>query len=232
MSNSSQQPPSAIQCRRLSKSLGGRLVLRGIDLEIASGQCVALTGSNGAGKTTLLRCLAGRARPTQGEVRWFGRRAGADPRQRQRVGMAAHDSRLYGHLTLRENLLFAARMCAVAAAARRAESLLEQTGLRPWADRQAREISKGMRQRLALARALIHDPPIVLLDEPFSGLDAAGRQWLAALLGEQRQAGRTICFATHDETQTRQLADRLLVLQAGTLAADTAADHRAGCNAA
>lgn len=208
---------SPIQTQRLSKSLGDRMVLRAIDLEIAAGECVALTGSNGAGKTTLLRCLAAIARPTTGEVRWFGRAAASSPEQRRLVGMVAHDSRVYANLTLRENLLFAARMCAVPAPARRAEALLERIGLRSSGDRQVRQISQGMRQRLALARALIHDPPILLLDEPFSGLDVAGREWLAGLLDEQRSGGCAVCFATHGEEQTRQLADRTLVLRDGSL---------------
>jgi heme exporter protein A len=210
----------AIQTLRLSKSLGGRKVLREIDLEIATGECVALTGSNGAGKTTLLRCLAAIARPTTGEVRWFGQPAAASPDQRRLVGLVAHESRLYAHLTLRENLLFAARMCAVTEPVRRGDRLLEQIGLRSLADRQVRQISQGMRQRLALARALIHDPPILLLDEPFSGLDAASRDWLVGLLHEQRSAGRAICFATHNEEHSRQLAARTLILRRGSLAGD------------
>jgi heme exporter protein A len=210
--------PSAIQARQLSKSLGGQMVLREIDLQIAAGEFVALMGDNGSGKTTLLRCLAAIARPTAGEVRWFGQPAAAQPDQRRLIGMVAHESRLYAHLTLRENLIFAARMCAVSAPAQRADGLLEQIGLRSLADRQVRQISKGMRQRLALARALIHDPPILLLDEPFSGLDAAGRDWLAGVLREQRASGCAVCCVTHDEEQTRQLADRTLILRDGSLA--------------
>jgi heme exporter protein A len=222
MTNLSRQPimtnqTCAIQAKRLSKRLGDRMVLRAIDLEVAAGECVALTGSNGSGKTTLLRCLAAITRPTAGDVYWLGRLAAASPEQRRLVGMVSHESRLYGHLTLRENLLFAARMCAVPEPTRRADQLLEQIGLRSMADRQVRQISKGMGQRLALARALIHDPQILLLDEPFSGLDGPSRDWLAGLLHEQRARGGAVCFATHDEEQTRQFADRSLNLRDGSL---------------
>ncbi len=216
-------PVTAIQTRRLSKTLGGRMVLCNIDLEIATGECIALTGDNGAGKTTLLRCLAAIARPTSGDVRWFGQPAVARPDQRRMVGVVTPDSHLYPHLTLRENLVFAARMCGATAPGRQADRWLEQTGLRPQAGRQARQISRGMRQRLALARALIHNPRILLLDEPFSGLDSTSRQWLVELLRQQRADGGAVCFSTHDPQPAWQIADRTLILQDGSVASQQAA---------
>jgi len=219
---------NAIQTRRLSKTFGGCRVLREIDLQITSGECVALTGSNGAGKTTLLRCLAAITRPTTGEVDWFGQGAAANPDHRRLVGFVAHESHLYAHLTLLENLMFAARMCGVTEPAQRADKLLEQIGLRSWANQQVRKISEGMRKRLALARALIHDPRILLLDEPFSGLDAASRDWLGGLLDQYRADGCAVCFATHSEEHSRRLADRTLILQRGSLAAH----HEAATTAA
>jgi heme ABC exporter ATP-binding subunit CcmA len=208
---------TAILARRLSKEFGNRWVLRAIDLDVAAGESLALTGANGSGKTTLLRCLASLVRPTEGEVRWFGRPATGDPAVRRLVGMVAHESRLYPHLSLRENLIFAARMCGVRRAAVRADALLERVGLTPRAGSLPRQVSQGMRQRVAVARALVHEPRILLLDEPFSGLDAAGREWLTELMTKQRGAGTTICFTTHDETKAVQLADRWFELRAGRL---------------
>jgi ABC-type multidrug transport system ATPase subunit len=205
----------AIQTERLSKVFGRRVVLREIDLEVAEGEIVAITGANGAGKTTLLRCLASVLRPSAGEVRWFGRSARAGWAARRLVGLVAHESLLYPHLTLRENLIFAARMSDVRDPARHADAWLGSTGLGPHATRVPTRISRGMRQRLAVARALIHDPPIVLLDEPFSGLDTEGSEWLVRLLQDLRTQRRTICFAAHDPLTRRRLADRLLELQSG-----------------
>ena len=207
----------AIEVRRVSKRFGRRLVLDEIDLHVAAGESIVLTGPNGAGKTTLLRAMAGLVRPSSGEVLWFGEQTGGHHAGRRWIGMVAHEHRLYPHLTLRENLVFAARMCDVARPRQRAESLLETVGLLAHGDRLPPVLSKGMRQRLSLARALIHDPPVLLLDEPFEGLDVDAEQWLTGLLQELRREGRTLCFVLHDEAKTRQLADRVLDLRQGRL---------------
>jgi heme ABC exporter ATP-binding subunit CcmA len=207
--------PPAIRASQLSKAFGGRSVLDALDLEIAPGQSVALTGANGAGKTTLLGCLASVLRPDGGAVHWFGRPAGRDVALRRWIGMVAHESGLYSHLTARENLTFAARMCGANNPRRRADQWLDRTGLARHAEALPTRLSRGMRQRLAIARALIHDPPLMLLDEPFSSLDAAGSQWLTTLLVDLRNRGRTICFVTHEEAKVRCLASRVLELRDG-----------------
>lgn len=210
-------PTSPIQALRVSKIISGRSVLREIDLQIAQGECVALMGNNGAGKTTLLRCLVALARPTTGEVRWFGQPAAQAADLRRLIGMVGHQTGVYEHLTVRENLLFAARMSAVDQPARKVDEMLDQVDLRIAADQQAYQVSRGTRQRLALARALIHEPQIVLLDEPFSGLDPCSRSWLATQLHDLQIRGCAVCFATHDQGLAKQIADRTLVLHEGTV---------------
>jgi heme ABC exporter ATP-binding subunit CcmA len=212
-----RDPQIAIDVRRVSKRFGRRLVLDEIDLAVAAGESIVLTGSNGAGKTTLLRTMAALIRPTGGEIRWFGGATLGRYASRRLIGMVAHENRLYPQLTLRENLVFAARMCDVAQPRRRADALLETVALHAHGDRTPQTLSKGMRQRLSLARALIHDPPILLLDEPFEGLDADAQRWLMRLLSELRQQGRTLCSVLHDEAKTQQLADRVLCIDQGRL---------------
>jgi ABC-type multidrug transport system ATPase subunit len=218
-------PDFAIRTRRLSKDLGGRCVLRQIDLEIATGECVALTGVNGAGKTTLLRCLASAIRPTSGELYWFGQPVSHHPRERRRIAMVAHESRLYPSLSLRENLVFAARMCGVRQPRQRAERLLDKMELAHCADSLPTCVSKGMRQRVDVARALVHEPRILLMDEPFAGLDTSGRQWLIETFLDLHDQERTICFVTHDQSITKRLASRCLRLQSGALGETAANDH-------
>jgi ABC-type transport system involved in cytochrome c biogenesis ATPase subunit len=156
---------------------------------VRAGESLLLRGSNGAGKTTLLRCLASSVRPTSGAVWWFGHRVCDDPSLRRLIGMVAHESRLYPQLTLRENLLLAARLYAVDAPGGQADRLLDETGMAAHANRRPAEVSRGMRQRVSVARTLIHQPRILLLDEPFSGLDLAGRGWLRQQLAGIAPAG-------------------------------------------
>jgi ABC-2 type transport system ATP-binding protein len=128
-----------------------------------------------------------------------------------------HESRLYPHLTVKENLVFAARMCAVADPVWRVAELVRASGLEGQVNRSASRISRGVRQRVAILRALVHKPPILLLDEPSAGLDTAGTDWLAELLKERRDGGCAICFATHDERLTDRLASRVVQLHSGRL---------------
>ena len=206
-------PPLA--ARQLSRSLQGRSILDRIDLTIAEGQIVTLTGVNGAGKTTLLRCLSGRLRPTSGEVLWFGQSPTRRPSLNRVIGFAGHESLLYLELSASENLFFAARMHGLPHPQTSVDQMLARVGLENRAHQPAGYLSKGMRQRLSLARALIHEPPIVILDEPFSSLDADGRQWLEDWLTELRASRRGILFTTHDATQAQHIADQTINLHAG-----------------
>ena len=206
----------AIVVQRVSKVFRRRTVLKDIDFPVAEGESLAITGPNGVGKTTLLRVLSSALSPTSGQVSWFGRAAG-DPSARRLVGVVAHDTFLYPRLTLRENLLFAGRMWGLDRAADRADQLLEDAGLRVHAHRLSGELSRGSRQRAAIARALIHDPPILLLDEPFSGLDAKGLDWLLGLFADLSARRRTLCFTSHDPAIVCRLAHQVLQLPAGHL---------------
>jgi heme exporter protein A len=206
-----------VRASELTKHYGSRTILRRIGLEIAAGEAVALQGGNGAGKTTLLRCLASITRPTRGEVWWFGQLAYGKPALRGWVGMAAHESHLYPHLTLRENLIFAGRMYGIAQPAERADQLLAEVGLAEHGPHLPMQVSRGMAQRIAVARALVHQPRILLLDEPFSGLDAEGRAWLSHTLVMLRESGCAICFSTHDGALAEQVADRVWELRCGRL---------------
>ena len=143
------------------------------------------------------------------------------------MGVVAHDTFLYPHLTLRENLLFAGRMWGLEHAADRADQLLEAVGVHSSAQRRAGELSRGSRQRAAIARALIHDPPILLMDEPFTGLDVKGFDWLTGLLADWSARGHTLCFTSHDPALVRRLAHHVLQLPAGHLAPSLGAMSRA-----
>ncbi len=209
----------AIEIAGLTKAYGTRLVLRGVTFNVIEGDAVALMGANGAGKTTLIRCIASTIRPTSGKIRCFGADMW-DPSQRGLLGIVGHESRLYPNLTLRENLRFAARMYSAPDADHRAADWLRKMGLEHHADRMPSQVSRGMRQRVSLARACIHEPRILLLDEPFTGLDADGRQSLIELFHSLKQQRQTLCFATHDRSIAETLADRILVLEAGRLEQD------------
>jgi heme ABC exporter ATP-binding subunit CcmA len=205
-----------IEAVGVTKTLGTRTVLRGVDLAIAAGESVVLRGDNGSGKTTLLRCLAGLYRLDAGQIRWF-ERSPAEIAAHHLIGMVAHESHLHPHLSLRENLILAGRLQDVSGPIHRARLWLEAAGLAGHADRLPREVSEGMRRRASLARALLHEPPILLLDEPFSGLDQAGVTWFYDVLLERQRRGLTTCLVTHDVYAIRPLADRIVELRSGRL---------------
>jgi heme ABC exporter ATP-binding subunit CcmA len=208
---------AAIEARGLEKRFGQTRALAGIDLEVPAGQSLGLLGPNGAGKSTLLRLMAGLARPTAGALRIAGRPAN-EPAARAQVGLIGHATFLYPALTARENLQFAARLHRVADPVARADRLLAEGGLAGVAHRPVGGFSRGMAQRLSIARGLAHDPPVVLLDEPFTGLDRRAAERLAERLGDLRRDGRTVVLVTHDVARAAQLADTVAVLCRGRIA--------------
>jgi heme ABC exporter ATP-binding subunit CcmA len=209
-------PETALSARRIWKSFGGPPVLRDLSLEVRSGEVLALLGANGAGKSTLLQVLAGIMRPTRGEVLISGRPA-TDASVRRQLGFSGHRSGLYGHLTVTENLCFFADLYAIPY--RQADSLLELFGLADNRQIYVRLLSRGLVQRLNLARALLHDPRIVLLDEPFTGLDASAATRFRELLASLRSRGRSIVMTTHVPSEAEEIADSIAVLREGRLVA-------------
>jgi heme exporter protein A len=209
-----------VETRGLVRRFGPVTVLEGLDLRVARGEIVAVFGPNGAGKTTLLRILATLLAPSRGAVSLFGSDAfGAEARAlRRRIGLVAHETFLYPDLTATENLLYYARLYRLDDREGRAAELLAWAGLEAHRARPVRSFSRGMAQRLALARALLHRPELLLLDEPFSGLDAAGGEALEAALGRVREAGGTTVLTTHDVARGLALSDRACILSRGRLA--------------
>jgi heme exporter protein A len=207
-----------IETRSLRKSFGLRPVLRGVDLEVAAGECLALIGPNGAGKTTLLRILATLSKPTGGLVRVAGLPLPAAAGEvRRRLGVVAHHTLLYSDLSADENLQFYARMYALRGARPRIAAVLEQVGLAARRNDLVRTFSRGMQQRLAIARALLHDPEVMMFDEPYTGLDPHAADMLDQVLAEARRAGRTTLLTTHDLARALGLADRVAILARGVI---------------
>ena len=204
---------AAIAARGLTKHFGPITALRELDLEVERGSVLAVLGPNGAGKSTLLGLVAGLLRPTAGSLCVNGEPPRARA-ARASIGFIGHASFLYPDLTARENLLFAARLFGVPDPDARADALLREDDLHEFADRHAGTFSRGMAHRRSIARGLVHDPSIVLLDEPFAGLDRMAAARLGAQLREVRSGGRTVVLVTHDLARAAELADAAIVLAA------------------
>lgn len=209
-----------IEVRKLVKTFGRKPVLRGLDFEVAEGEFVAVVGPNGAGKTTLLRILAALARPTMGEVRLAGRRLpGQAGEIRRMLGVVSHQPLLYGDLTAEENLRFYGRLYSIGDPEQRADIALEMVGLRQRRRDLVRTFSRGMQQRLSIARAILHDPLVMLLDEPHTGLDPQAASMLDEVLDAVTGEGRTVVMTSHDLRRAAELASRVDVLAGGVVAA-------------
>ncbi|HTM52158.1 MAG TPA: heme ABC exporter ATP-binding protein CcmA [Bryobacteraceae bacterium] len=199
------------------KYYGDYPALREIQFGVEPGSCVALLGRNGAGKTTLLRIIAGFSKAGRGRVTIFGKDA-RDPETRRRVGVLGHGISVYEELSAAENLMLFGRLYGVENPARSAEAWLERTGLSPVRDGLVREFSRGMRQRLAVARAFLHDPEVLLLDEPFTALDDRAIAVLQTVLREALARRCTIVLSTHQLREALELATHVALLARGRLA--------------
>jgi len=217
--SSFQIPPTGLRFENIDKRYGGLLALRRVSFEIAAGECAVLAGRNGSGKTTLLRIAGQIVRPTHGKLSFPG--DGPGSQGHSRPGYVGHSTMVYDELSAEENLLLFAKLQKVESPAARAEALLREVGLYERRDSLVRTFSRGMRQRIAIARALIHRPSILLLDEPATGLDPLGITWLANSLRELNRAGCTIVMSLHGESEISALATRAVRLDAGSVIADT-----------
>lgn len=208
----------------VTRRFGWRWALRGVDLAVSRGRPLALLGANGSGKTTLLKTFAGLLRPTGGEVRLDGKPLASHARGR--IGLLGHEPLLYPSLTVRENLRFYGRLFGLPRGRidSRLSGLAETLGLAGRLDEPVRALSQGFRQRAALARALLHEPEVILLDEPFAGLDLEAAERLEAMVGALCAAdggakpGRIVLFATHDPARARAIAKEAAVLAEGRVA--------------
>jgi heme exporter protein A len=210
-----------VLARGVTKRYARTWALKGVDLHVERGELVSLLGPNGSGKSTLLRILTSATRPTTGEVRVFG----AEPKNggdevRKRFGVLPASSYLYGELTGLENLRFAATMYGMKASKETLLEALTHVGLAAAADLQVRTYSSGMRKRLALARATLHDPELVLLDEPYGALDVQGIDWVDRFIRELREQGKTLIIATHEVGRALALCDRAVALRGGRVEFD------------
>ena len=209
-----------LRFENIDKRYGGLYALRRVSLEIAPGECVAFAGRNGSGKTTLLRIAAQLVRPSAGKLTFSPTQTVASPATKN-TGFVAHATMVYDELTAEENLLLFARLLEIPEPGKRVESLLRDVGLLERRDSLVRTFSRGMRQRVAVARALLHEPSMLLLDEPSTGLDPQGVTWLAETLWRLHGAGSTILMSLHGESEISALATRGVRLDAGVVVADT-----------
>jgi heme exporter protein A len=209
-----------IKVTKLFKRFGPKTVLRGLNFEVEQGEFVALLGPNGAGKTTFLRILASLSRPTLGEVTVAGYHLpGQASAVRQRLGVVSHQPLLYGDLTAEENLKFYGRMYGVQNLSDRITEVLLLVGLESRRRDLVRTFSRGMQQRLAIGRSVLHDPDVMLFDEPHTGLDQDASTMLDTVLQEVAARGRTVVMTSHDLARTADLATRFDILSRGVITA-------------
>ncbi len=219
-------PTEALETRNVSKFFGDLPALRGLTLRIEPGDSVLLYGPNGAGKTTLLRTLAALCRPDEGEVLFSGRSLRHDSQTaKAAIGFVSHASYLYAELTGRENLRFFGRLYGLSQLDVQVDRALDLFAVRHRADELVRNLSRGLQQRMTLARAMLHDPSFLLLDEPFTGLDADSASHLERLLTRLPAEGKALVFSTHNYDQGAAIARRLVALEKGRIKYDGPLDR-------
>jgi heme ABC exporter ATP-binding subunit CcmA len=217
---------AALEARNVSKFFGDMAALRGVTVRIELGDSILLYGANGAGKTTLLRTLAALSRPSQGEVLFAGQPLQHDSQAaKAAIGFVSHAPYLYTELTGRENLRFFGRLFGLRDLDTKIDRALDLFAVRHRADELVRNLSRGLQQRMTLARALLHDPSFLLLDEPFTGLDADSTSHLEQLLARLPAEGKGLVFSTHHYDQGAAIARRLVALERGRIKYDGAVER-------
>lgn len=207
-----------IQIQGLVKSFGHTHALRGVDLELGQGEFLTIVGPNGAGKTTLLRILATLLKATSGSVHIDGLNLASQGNEiRRRIGFVSHQPLAYANLTAEENLRFYARLYDVPTPKEQVETLLKLVGLEARRHDPTRNLSRGMQHRLSIARAIIHRPSLMLLDEPYTGLDQQATEMLGQLLQTISTESRTVIMTTHNLERALELCDRLAILVRGQI---------------
>jgi heme exporter protein A len=220
-----------ITVKKLVKRFGLKAILRGVDFEVQPGEFVALLGPNGAGKTTFLRILASLSRPSLGEVNVAGFRLPNEAAAvRSRLGVVSHLPLLYGDLSAEENLRFYGRMYGIPGLEGRITEVLEMVGLDHRRRDLVRTFSRGMQQRLAIGRAVLHDPDVMLFDEPYTGLDQDASSMLDEVLKTVAARGRTVVMTSHDLARAEDLATRFDILSRGVIGASTTRAELQGSN--
>jgi len=204
-----------VEVSELTRAFGSRRAVAGVSFSLAAGECLAVFGPNGAGKTTLLRVLAGLLKPTSGSARVSGIQLPGGALARSRIGLISHHTMLYEALSPRENVAFAARLYGIRDARPRVDDALGRMAMLERGNTPVRSLSRGMQQRVSIARAMVHSPQLVLADEPYNGLDDSGARALTALLQELRGAGTAIIIVTHNLAEGLSLATRAAVMQSG-----------------
>lgn len=207
----------ALEANNLVRAFGTRRAVDGVSLALGAGDCLALFGPNGAGKTTLLRLLGGLIRATSGVAYIDGVALPGETSVRGKVGLISHQTMLYDALTPRENVEFAARMYGVRDVHGDAARVLELLGASSYADTPVRALSRGMQQRVSVARAVVHAPSVLLADEPFTGLDATGASALSAMLTELRDGGAALVIVTHNLDEALALCTQAAIMREGRL---------------
>ena len=209
--------PLAVEVAGASRTFGRRRAVDSVDLSLQPGDCLALFGPNGAGKTTLLRMIAGLLRPTKGSVHVEGKSVREDATVRQHIGLISHQSMLYRALTARENVEFAAKLYGVPDPKDAALRALDRMRILDRRDTPVRSLSRGLQQRVSIARAIVHEPSVVLLDEPYTGLDAAGGAALTEMLRLLREARAALVLVTHNVDEGLAVATRAAIMLAGRI---------------